>query len=149
MTTLRLIALAVISLFSASCTYTLHGRVIEGDSSYVAIVDKTDPRLNERGIEGVRLHLQMDPGKLSRETLTRDVSSLDGAFALPVKEFGAGIMEYDVGVFARRAGFSPAEGSFRLPPGNKRVIIVLTRGQDYDQGESLEEDWHELRKYGG
>jgi len=143
------IALVLFSLCSTACTYKLHGRVIQGDTSYIAVVDKSDPRLNEHGIEGVRLHVQLDPGKLNRKTVCREVSSTDGAFTLPVDEIGAGFLEYDVGVFARRSGFSPAEGSFRLPPGNKRVIIVMTRGEDYDQGETLEEDWSDLRKYGG
>ena len=143
----RTIVMLVLSVCSTACTYTLRGRVIEGDTSYVAVVDKSDPRLNENGIEGVRLHVQLDPGKLNRKTVCREVSSMDGAFALPVDEIGAGVLEYDVGVFARRAGYSPAEGSFRLPPSGKRIIIVLMRGRDYDQGESLEDEWSDLRMF--
>jgi hypothetical protein len=147
MHTLRLLALVVIAAMCGACSYSLKGRVIEGEASYVAVVDETDPRLNDRGLSGVRLHLQMDPGKLSRETLHRDVSSGEGTFELPVDEIGAGFMDYDVGLFARRAGYTPAEGSFRLPPKSKRILIVLARGQDYDQGEAFDNDWHDLERF--
>jgi len=145
----RTIGVLALTLASVACSpYTLKGRVIEGDTSYVSVVDETDPRLNDRGLEGVRLHLQMDPGKLSRKSLTRQTTGIDGAFELPVSEFGAGFMEYDVGLFARRAGYSPADGSFRLPPKSKRILIVMNRGRDFDQGETLEGDWHQMRMYG-
>ena len=140
-------ALLACSLLTA-CSYSLKGRVIEGETSYVTVVDASDPRLNDPGLSGVRLHLQMDPGRLQRETLARDTSAFEGEFELPVDEIGAGFMQYDVGLFARRAGYSPAEGSFRLPPKSKRILIVMARGQDYDQGESFEEDWYNLRQYG-
>ncbi len=145
LTTTLLLATAILS---SACTYTLKGRVVEGDTSYIAVVDSTDPRLNDHGMTGVRLHLQLDPGRMSRKTITRDVSDSDGAFELPVTEVGAGFLEYDVGLFARRAGYSPAETSFRLPPSSKRILIVMARGQDYDQGESLDEDWYDLKKFG-
>lgn len=118
--------------------YMLRGRVIEAQTSYIALVDPSDPRLSAddaSGIPGVSLHLQMDPGKINRETITRDVSDGEGEFALRVDKFGAGWMEYDVGLFARRSGFTPAQHFFRLPPENKRVLIMMAPGRDEALGE--------------
>lgn len=134
-------ALALLATLLPGCGegYVLRGRVIESENSFISVVDPSDPRLSTddvQGIPGVALHLQMDPGKLNRETITRDVSGPDGEFALHVDRFGAGWMEYDVGLFARKPGFTPAQHFFRLPPDSKRIIIMMARGHDHDLGET-------------
>jgi hypothetical protein len=115
--------------------YVLRGRVIESDSSFIAIVDPSDPRLSRPGIPSAQLHLQMDPARANRETITRDVSGADGEVALRVDRFGAGWMEYDVGLFVRKPGFTPAQHFFRLPPRGKRVLIMMAPGRDQELGE--------------
>lgn len=134
---LLLTPLLAIAFAAAGCSdgYHLRGRVIQGEASYVAVVDPSDPRLTQPGLDGVALHLQMEPGKANRETITRDLSGPGGEFALKVDRFGAGWMEYDVGLFARLPGFNPAQHFFRLPPDSKRVLIMMAPGRDRDLGE--------------
>jgi hypothetical protein len=133
-----LLALSLLlASFIGACSdgYVLRGRVIESDTSFIAIVDPADPRLTRPGVPSAQLHLQMDPARANRETITRQVSGLDGEIALRVDRFGAGWMEYDVGLFARKPGFTPAQHFFRLPPKGKRILIMMAPGRDHDLGE--------------
>lgn len=129
------------------CSYALQGRVIRGDASYVEVVDSGDPRLSEpkAGMSGVSIHLQGDPSNIRRKTLGRTASGGNGGFSVPVDEFGAGMLDYDVGVFARRKGCEPAEGYFRLPGSGKRVLVVMAPGDDREtreQPSSLEDEFN-------
>lgn len=119
----------------AGCSSALHGKAVRGDYSGVEIVSDSDPRLSEHGLSGVSIHVQLDPTKLKRETLGRAVSASDGSFSIPVDQFGAGVLEYDIGVYARRRGCEPAEGFFRLPGSGKRLLIIMTEGEDKDTTE--------------
>lgn len=137
-TTPKTLLAVALALPLAGCSgYTLTGRVVEGDASWVAVVSPDDPALTDaRGVGGVRLHLQLDPGRLSRETLAETTSAPDGSFTLEVDRFGAGLLEYDVGLFARRAGYAPTDGlAFRLPPDSKALLVMMSPGADRDTGE--------------
>lgn len=118
------------AVLGACGPYTIKGRVVQGDTSYVSVVEQGDSRLGASPVAGAQVRLRMDPGKLNRKTLAQEVSDGNGDFTLPVDEFGAGILEFDLGLVARRKGFVSAEGFFRLPPGSRRVLIVLAPGQD-------------------
>ena len=148
---LPLIALLAAILPGCGEGYVLRGRVIQSEISFVTVVDASDPRLNDdtvEGIPGVSLHLQMDPGKINRETITREISGPDGGFALHVSNFGAGWMEYDVGLYARKPGQTPAQHFFRLPPDSKRILIMMAPGRDQDLGEDRNlhlDDYERLR----
>lgn len=119
------------------CSYAVEGRVVRGEVSMVEVVDAGDARLSDPSIalSGVGVHVQADPTSLRRKTLGRAVSSRDGGFRVPVDEFGAGVMEFDLGVFARKKGYEPAEGFLRKPGGGRRVLVTLTPGQDRATGE--------------
>lgn len=141
--TLLFIAAVVLT----GCTYKLEGRVVRGDYSSIQIVPKDDPRLDEPGVPSVALHLQTDPNTIKRETVTRNYSGANGEVSIPVDRIGAGFLEYDFGLYARKQGYSPAELLFRLPSGNRRVLITLAPGRDRDVGE----DWNidgDLELYG-
>lgn len=126
-----LVLLSVLSLLPACGPHKMYGRVVVGDSSYVTVVDKDDHRLHEdNGVSGVLLKLQLDPGRINRRTMAEETSDEEGEFALPVDEFGAGLLEQECGVLARRRGFKSAEGVFMLPGDGKRILIVLTPGRD-------------------
>lgn len=128
--------------------YALRGRVVAGDVSYVAVVDPDDPRLvGGDGLEGVNLHLQSDPGRLNRRTAGRGVSGAAGAIEVPVDLTGAGLLEYEVGLFARRPGYDPATGFFQLPSSKKRVLIVMAQGRDYEIGEEREDLAGQVEQY--
>lgn len=151
-TTRRLASILVTLLPALALTgcgqgYALRGRVIESETSYIAIVDPADPRLNEPGIPSVQLHLQMDPGKLNRETITRDLSGPDGEVILKVDRFGAGFLEYDVGLFARKPGYTPSQHYFRLPPGGKRILIMMAPGRDHDLGETPDSSMQDYERF--
>lgn len=119
--------------------YALRGRVVQGHASFVQVVSADDPRLEEGdGIAGASVHVQKDPGRLNRETMARGQSGVDGSFELAIDEFGAGVLEIDIGVFVRRKGFDPAEAYFRLPGSGKRVLVILAPGRDRELGEERE-----------
>ena len=119
--------------------YAMRGRVVSGDVSYVAVVDPGDPRLDGKGLAGVSLHVQSDPGRLNRKTVGRGVSGADGEINVPIDLIGAGMLEYEAGVFARRKGREPANGFFELPSSKKRILIVMSTGEDRDLGEERED----------
>lgn len=142
---------ALAAALASGCeTYQLRGRVATGDATYITLVDADDPRLQTGdAIAGVVLRLQTDPGKLNRAFVGQGVTNGQGEFEIPVDEVGAGFLEYDVGIDARRPGFESAESFFRLPPSGKRVLVVLrpgkpTRGTLDD--ESLLKQYDDFRR---
>ncbi|MDX2115344.1 MAG: hypothetical protein SFZ24_06950 [Planctomycetota bacterium] len=123
-------ALAVASLPLACGPHTIKGRVIEGDVSAVMVVDKNDHRLQTPGVPGASLKLIKDPARLEPKIIAEHVSGTDGEFELPVDEFGAGVIEMDVGLLVRHRGHRSAESAFKVPGGGKRVLVMLERGRD-------------------
>jgi len=132
--------LALAGCLLAACGYTLEGKVVRGDYSSIQIVADDDPRLEQRGIPGVRLHLQSDPNKLQRETVARTTTGSAGEINIPVDLAGAGFLLYDFGLYARKQGYAPAELLFRLPAKSRRVLITLAPGDDRDLGEERDLD---------
>jgi hypothetical protein len=140
------------SLVLPACSgggYELQGRVIRGDYSAVIVVNADDERLSrvDDGMPGVSIHVQQDPGALNRRTLARSSSGSDGSFAIPIDLLGAGSFHYDIGVFARRKGYDPASGFFRLPPKSRRVLIVMNPGRDRDLGEEAEDLYGQYERF--
>ncbi len=125
--------------------YKLQGRVVKGDTTYVAIVDGDDPRLDEgAGLSGAEIRVQANPLRLNRKDIGRGVSDGQGAFAIELDEFGAGFLEIDAGVSARRKGYEAAEHFFDLPGSGKRVLIVMSPG---DPGPEWAEDEDLMKQY--
>lgn len=137
-TSLALSAL-VLAVVAGCGGYELHGRVVAGDASYISIVDEDHPVLLEsRGVGGASVHLQEDPGTLRSQTIARSTTNPDGTFSLPVDRIGAGMLEYDVGLFVRKQGYAPAELPFRLPGKGKAILVVLRSGEDRAIDESFD-----------
>ncbi|MFI4853643.1 MAG: hypothetical protein ACIAQF_01535 [Phycisphaerales bacterium JB065] len=151
--TILMVVCLIAALVLPACSgggYQLQGRVIRGDYSAVMLVDADDDRLSTgEGIAGVALHVQQDPAQLNRRTLVRGNSMSDGAFALPIELIGAGTFHYDIGVFARRKGYEPTSGYFRLPPKSKRVLVVMNFGNDHDLGEEREDPYEDYERFKG
>lgn len=123
--------LALVAVALSGCSpYSLKGKVIAGDISYIAIVEADDPRLADPGLAGARLRLETDPGRISRDVVGEAVSGAGGAFTMPFSKAGARVLMYDVGMTVRREGYSPATIQFKLPPSNKRMLVILTPGPD-------------------
>lgn len=127
--------------------YHLRGRVVEGEASYIAIVDPDDPRLGGRGLSGAELHLQLDPGRLQRETLARTFAGGDGGFDLTIDKFGAGVLNYDVGLFVSRNGYTSAELPFRLPSQSRRLLVVLAPGAGGPATWEDDDLWGEAERF--
>ena len=86
-------------------------------------------RLNAPGVPNVALRLMLDPTSAGRKVVGETVSGGAGEFSIPVDETGAGFLQYDVALGARRRGFETAEGFFRLPKSGKRILVTLTPGE--------------------
>jgi hypothetical protein len=127
-----LLALPLIAALTGCESYAMKGHVIRGDVSYVEIVDADDERLDARGIPGVRVGAHLDPGRLNRKFLGSSTTDQNGNFQLPIDEFGAGFLEYDISVVAYKKGYMGAEQFFMMPPASKRVLVILAPGDDPD-----------------
>lgn len=131
----RRLALASVGAFTAlvvGCSsYKFEGRVIAGEVSYATIVSEDDPQLVEgQGIGGTRVRVMTDPDRLNRKEVGSGVTSPDGSFSLELDVFGAGVLEWDIGVDASRPGFAGIEEFFRMPRRGEKVLIVLAPGND-------------------
>jgi len=143
-----LLAVACSLLVLTGCGYTMRGKVVEGEVTYIAIVDANDPRLEGRGVGGVNISLETDPDRLSREQVGRTVSQQDGSFSMDVDAFGAGFLQYDVGITAHRRGFETATNLFRLPSSGKRILIMMAPGvgdESWRRPESPFEQYERFR----
>jgi hypothetical protein len=145
----RCLVPAAFVLLATGCTsYSLQGKVIAGDISYVAVVDASDERLSGPGLVGASLALETDPGKLKREHVGDAVSSSDGSFSIRVNRPGAGLLIYDVGIRVQRNGYEGVQQIFRLPSSGKRVLVILRPGVDQlkEEEESLMEQFERFKQ---
>lgn len=123
--------LLALALLAGCSSYTLSGRVVQGDVGYATFLDAGDPQFEGgTGIGGVTVRVWTDPEKLNRKVVGTGVSNPDGSFSLEIDEFGAGFLDYDISVEAMRPGFAPVEGYFKLPGKGRRVLIMMTPGRD-------------------
>jgi predicted small secreted protein len=123
--------MACASTTLAGCsTYQLRGKVVEGPASEIRIVEADDPQLQRPAVSGVRIEATLDPQSLARKTLSPVTTNEAGEFALPIDELGAGMLEYEVQVLARRPGYKHAAEFVQVPGASKRLLIVLAPGVD-------------------
>lgn len=127
---LALLGCIVFTVFMVNgCSgYVLKGKVIRGDISYIAVVGADDDRLQGPGLAGVSISLESDPGRLNHDDVGESVSGSNGNFEIAVRKLGAGVLIYDINMEARRKGYQGVSQMFRLPRGNKRVLIMLRPG---------------------
>lgn len=127
---LQALAITAIGALLVGCgpSYQLQGKVIEGDISFITVVSQDDPRLDGPGIAGVSIKLVSDPNKLNKETLGEVISSGDGSFTIGIDLVGAGFFRYDAGISAERKGYEYTMSQFKLPSGDRRVLIMLRSG---------------------
>jgi hypothetical protein len=119
------------SLLLAGCgPYVLRGKVVEGRASSIAFVEVDDPRLESLGLDGAIYELTLDPQSLARKVVATGAVEPDGSFAIPVEEFGAGLLEYEFGLVVRRPRHDSAVEYFRLPARSRRVLVTLAPGAD-------------------
>jgi hypothetical protein len=130
-------ARAAAGLVLASCSalagcggYVLRGSVVEGFAPDIRIVaDATASRSAQgSGVEGVRLSVYRDPGRLNQQLIATGTTAADGTFAIPISAFGAGWMEEQWLIEARRAGYLDVQSVLTLPAGSQRLIITTAPG---------------------
>jgi hypothetical protein len=131
---LRFVALALISATLVGCgSYAIQGRVVRGSVASIEVVSKDDPRLNDDNptgggavVEGI--FEPETPTEMQR--LRPVVTNGQGFFALPVDAAGAGFLEYEATLIARREGHQGVMQTIDLPQSSRRVLITLPLGQD-------------------
>ncbi|MCA9312249.1 MAG: hypothetical protein KDA21_13630 [Phycisphaerales bacterium] len=132
-------------------SYQLRGHVVRGDASFIQVVDRDDPRLQEPGLPGAQVALTLDPEKLNRKMLGSAMTDGNGDFAIAVEETGAGFLQYDIGLRASGKGMISAWNFMRLPSSGKRILITLQRGQDTGAADDTfmerEDLWEEAERY--
>ena len=148
MSALRVCVIAALACLLGGCgSYTLRGRVIAGEASYIIVVDANDPALDGgSGVQGAVVTLSTDPERLNRKVVGSAVSGPDGWFDTPFDEIGGGLLEYDAGVRVARQGFQSAEHYFRLPGKSKRLLVVLAPGRD-QPGTEREDPYETYQRY--
>jgi len=138
-----LLLLTVAFILPGCGPYLLKGRVIAGDSPHVLVVPNSDTRLDESpGIPGATISLRLDPNSLGGRELADGMTDGDGRFAIPINEFGAGLLEYEIGVRVRQRGHNTAYDVIDMPGSGLRVLVILPRGADefqkpYDPQDDL------------
>jgi len=104
---------------------------MEGAVSRVLIVDEEDPRLGDGyALPLVVIEATLDADRLSRKDLPTAFTEVDGTFALPVDETGAGYLDYYARIIVRKNGFNTLVDDIRIPAPDKRLLITLARGGD-------------------
>lgn len=138
---LAYIFLLAIGLSLTGCeSYSIQGRVIHGPISSVQIVDKDEIQLHGGlGIPGAVVDFTLDPKSLGRKPLGRISTRQDGTFKfIPNDVFGAGFLEYQLGVTGQADDFRTAIDNINMPGGDKRLLITLKKGIDtYQPKEDL------------
>ena len=123
--------LASATLLVTACAHQVRGVVRLGQNSYVQVVDADDPRLDQGdAVVGARVSSVVAPQSLNSTALVSVASDATGAFSIPVENFGAGWLEYELGVVCRKDRHAPAEGFFPMPGSGQRLLIVLKPGRD-------------------
>ncbi len=120
--------IATFTLGGCSLRNAIKGRVIQGNVSFVCVVDQTDPRLQTAGVAGVAVESKADEGRDAGTVFATTQSSEDGSFTLTFKEQPS--LMKPVRMSGKLAGYNPASESMMLPPADKRLLIILKKQAD-------------------
>ena len=124
-----LVLLAVAAL--AGCeSYRLRGAVVAGEAPGVLVVKPSDVRLREVGLPGATIELVLDPASMSPKPAGAALSDARGRFDVPIKEMGAGLLEYELSILCRLKDHGPVYQTIALPGSDRRLLIVLAPGRD-------------------
>jgi len=112
--------------------YELAGVVVaaRGEPGGVRVVKQDDERLNSPGLAETTVILTLDPDSLRPIRLGSVTTDEQGRFRMPVDETGAGFLEYDLGVYARKKGFAPTWQQLPLPARGRRLVVLMQPGVD-------------------
>lgn len=120
-----------IALVAGCGTYQMRGVVVEGSISRIRVVSEDDPRLKEGyALPLALVECTLDADRLSRKELPQGMTDVDGTFAVPVDETGAGYLDYYVRVVVRKSGYDTAVQNLRVPGPKQRLLVTLAHGVD-------------------
>ena len=119
-------------------SYVIQGKVVAGPVSHMAFVAQDDMRLGEPGINDVRVTLRRDPDRLSTRVAANVTTSADGKFSLHVDELGAGWLEEQWLLVARKGGFQNATWKQRLTMKHRKMRLLVTLTPGYSQPDPHE-----------
>lgn len=136
--------LALAALSAGGCgTYTLQGKVIQGNVSSIEIVHKMDERLHAKGVANAEVLVRRDPKGLNMHLAGKDRSSATGDFAIRINEFGAGWMEEQWLVQSAAAGHRNTESLTKLPPQGNKWMLLITLAPGQTSPLELTDGWQE------
>lgn len=129
------IALACVSIYLVGCGsgYAIEGRVVRGSIAMIEVVDDDDPRMTDPDPSGGGATIEglLEPDTpTEREALGKHTSNGQGYFSIPVNAMGAGFLEYEARLIARRPGHQGAMQTIDLPRRGQAVLITLPAGRD-------------------
>ncbi len=142
------VAWGVAMIGLAGCqNYVIEGKTITGPTPMIAFVDADDPRLDELPVSSAEVLVRRDPDRPGQAESARVFSGNDGTFTVTLDEFGAGWMDEQWEIVARKAGYRSIEHRESLPAADAdRVLLIqLTPGQDSDRGGSWQEQYERFR----
>ena len=141
-------AIGVMPMLTA-CGYTLHGRVIRGQTPGVEIVHEMDLRMRSpagggptatpeksglmpagAGVNNVEVSIYRDPKTLNKKLADRDRSNGEGYFTLHLGKFGTGWMDEQWQVVTSVPGYGNVSTLVKLPVngGKWRLLITVVPG---------------------
>lgn len=129
-----------VSLLTACASGRLAGVVVEGPTPAVLAVRADDPRLNLAPIEGALVHAMLDPRSLGGKRLNPVYTDADGRFELDLSGTGAGLLQYELGVWGRGNGYKSVGAVMPVPGRGRTLLIVLTPGRG-SIGQPPPDEW--------
>ena len=116
---------AAIALWLGGCSSapTLEGKVLEGGTGFVGVIDAGDPRLDGPGIEGAEVLVTFDRAGQGGKSVKTVRSGRQGGFKASLEGFN--VMRGPVEILVRKPGFSMARGQTLVPGKDRRVLATL------------------------
>lgn len=100
------------------------GKVIQGDVSFMGVVDANDERLAKPGLAGAEVAVVSDPDRpAASSNLGQATSDATGAFSIKVSDQSAYMRP--AGFSARKEGYISTTGVMALPPADRRLLVIL------------------------
>lgn len=121
--------LLLTALGACASSHTVEGKVITGSQAKFESVSADDPRLGQPGVPGAQLEFIIDPKTSLRPRVIGPlVSDEHGRFEVKLDEFGAGFLEYEMGVMARATGHRDNYEVLPVPSARRKLLIILAPG---------------------
>jgi hypothetical protein len=113
------------ALFAGGCNAvpTLDGKVIEGSTGFVGVIDAADPRLDGPGIEDAEVLVTYDRPRQGGKTVRTVRSGRQGAFTAKLEGFN--VMRGPVEILVRKPGYTAARGQMLVHGEDRRLLATL------------------------